>query len=274
MMERGVRGAVTVRALGCCVVVVVLLLAVVAEGQARVGHPPGRASVGKGALAPVTFTYTGGEQTYTVPAGVESVQVQAVGANGGDGSHRQLRINSSRRDRRDGDRRPCGRCGGSDRAWRHAVRRGRRHFHERPHVQRRRRRSRERRRRGWRDRGARVFSHGDVLYVRGPEPADAPDRRRRWRRCRRMQPPSLCAAPPMPCAPTAVRAARQVSPAASGDRCRPTTRQISRPSRAARARSWLLAAGGLDIRLLPALQAAPMAPEGPAGARLAMIPQG
>ena len=84
MMERGVRGAATVRALGCCVVVVVLLLAVVAEGQARVGHPPGRASVGKGALAPVTFTYTGGEQTYTVPAGVESLQVQAVGANGGD----------------------------------------------------------------------------------------------------------------------------------------------------------------------------------------------
>ena len=85
MMERGVRGAVTVRALGCCVVVVVLLLAVVAEGQARVGHPPGRASVGKGALAPVTFTYTGGEQTYAVPAGVESVPVQAVGANGGNG---------------------------------------------------------------------------------------------------------------------------------------------------------------------------------------------
>jgi hypothetical protein len=32
----------------------------------------------------VTFTYTDGEQTYTVPAGVESLQVQAVGANGGD----------------------------------------------------------------------------------------------------------------------------------------------------------------------------------------------
>ena len=84
MMERGVRGAAPVRALGCCGVVVVLLLAVVAEGQARVGHPPGRASVGKGALAPVTFTYTDHEQTYTVPAGVESLQVQAVGANGGD----------------------------------------------------------------------------------------------------------------------------------------------------------------------------------------------
>ena len=83
MLERGVRGAATVMALGCCVVVVVLLLTVVAEGQARVGHPPGRASVGKGALAPVTFSYTGREQTYTVPAGVSSLQVQAVGANGG-----------------------------------------------------------------------------------------------------------------------------------------------------------------------------------------------
>jgi hypothetical protein len=31
----------------------------------------------------VTFTYTGGEQTYTVPAGVTSLQVQAVAANGG-----------------------------------------------------------------------------------------------------------------------------------------------------------------------------------------------
>ena len=31
----------------------------------------------------MTFVYTGGEQTYTVPAGVSSLQVQAVGANGG-----------------------------------------------------------------------------------------------------------------------------------------------------------------------------------------------
>ena len=84
MMERGMRGAATVRAFGCGLVVVVLLLTVVAEGQARVGHPPGRASLGKGALAPVTFTYTDSEQTYTVPAGVESLQVQAVGADGGD----------------------------------------------------------------------------------------------------------------------------------------------------------------------------------------------
>ena len=56
MMERGVRGAGTARAFGGTLVVVVLLLAVVAEGQARADHPPGRASVGKGALAPGTFT--------------------------------------------------------------------------------------------------------------------------------------------------------------------------------------------------------------------------
>ena len=41
MMERGVRGAVTARAFGGSLVVVVLLLAVVAEGQARVGRPAG-----------------------------------------------------------------------------------------------------------------------------------------------------------------------------------------------------------------------------------------
>jgi hypothetical protein len=71
--------------LGCGVMVAVLLLTVVAVGQARAGRPAGRATVGNGGLAPVTFTYTGGEQTYTVPAGVTSLQLQAVGANGGDG---------------------------------------------------------------------------------------------------------------------------------------------------------------------------------------------
>lgn len=84
MQHRGARGAAAVRALGCGLVVVAMLT-VVAVGQARVGRPAGRVSVGKGVLAPVTFTYTGGEQTYTVPAGVTSLQVQAVGANGGDG---------------------------------------------------------------------------------------------------------------------------------------------------------------------------------------------
>jgi hypothetical protein len=82
MLERRVQGVAVVRALGCGLVAVAVLLTVVAVGQARVGDPLGRVSVGTGALAPVTFNYTGTERTYTVPAGVSSLQVQAVGANG------------------------------------------------------------------------------------------------------------------------------------------------------------------------------------------------
>ena len=33
-----------------------------------------------------TFTYTGGEQTFTVPAGVSSVEVLGVAGHGGSGS--------------------------------------------------------------------------------------------------------------------------------------------------------------------------------------------
>jgi Lamin Tail Domain len=85
MRNRGAQGAAAIWGLVCGVMVVVLVLTVVAVGQARAGRPAGRATVGNGGLAPVTFTYTGGEQTYTVPAGVTSLQLQAVGANGGDG---------------------------------------------------------------------------------------------------------------------------------------------------------------------------------------------
>jgi Lamin Tail Domain/Glycine rich protein len=82
MFERRLRGAVGVRAF-CCGVVIVMAQTLVAEGQARGGSGPAHASGRKGALAPVTFTYTGGEQTYTVPAGVSALEVQAVGADGG-----------------------------------------------------------------------------------------------------------------------------------------------------------------------------------------------
>jgi Lamin Tail Domain/Glycine rich protein len=77
------QGAAAVRTFGCVVVIVVMSVMFVSAGQARVGDAPARAGVGDGALAPVTFTYTGAEQTYTVPAGVTSLQVQAVGASGG-----------------------------------------------------------------------------------------------------------------------------------------------------------------------------------------------
>ena len=40
--------------------------------------------VAVGALAQTTFNYTGGMQTYTVPAGVTSIQIECWGAQGGD----------------------------------------------------------------------------------------------------------------------------------------------------------------------------------------------
>lgn len=64
---------------------VVALLAActgVSGAQARVGQPRERANFSEGGLATVTFTYTGGEQSYTVPDGVTSLEVEAVGANG------------------------------------------------------------------------------------------------------------------------------------------------------------------------------------------------
>jgi hypothetical protein len=82
MLFRGVRAA-AVKAFGCGVVVVVLSGTLVAAGQARVGHARARAAVSSGALAPVTFSSTGGQQNYVVPAGVTSLEVQAVGADGG-----------------------------------------------------------------------------------------------------------------------------------------------------------------------------------------------
>ena len=39
-----------------------------------------------------TFTYSGGEQTYTVPAGVTSVTITAVGAPGRPWQRRFLRV--------------------------------------------------------------------------------------------------------------------------------------------------------------------------------------
>ena len=189
MMERGVRGAAAFRALGCGVVVVMLLLTVVAEGQARVGHPPGRASVGKGALAPVTFTYTGGEQTYTVPAGVSSLQVQAVGANGGDATQSELPEGRSRGDRWDGDRRAFSRLRG--RRSRLATRCMSRSValpqgataDSTAAATGRRRRWRRRRR----ERCAGLLADVAVLCERGYEPAGASDCRRRWRRRRRLR---------------------------------------------------------------------------------------
>lgn len=37
------------------------------------------------ATSAVTFTYTGAEQTFTVPVGVSVLQVEAVGGSGGNG---------------------------------------------------------------------------------------------------------------------------------------------------------------------------------------------
>ncbi|MBV9197471.1 MAG: lamin tail domain-containing protein [Solirubrobacterales bacterium] len=62
--------------------IVVISVTAVSAGQAEIGHAPPRRDVG-GALAPVTFTSTGAEQAYTVPEGVTSLEIQAVGANGG-----------------------------------------------------------------------------------------------------------------------------------------------------------------------------------------------
>lgn len=73
-----------VRLFVCAVVIVMMSMTLVVAGQARVAHARVRAGGGGAhALSPATFTYTGQEQTYTVPAGVASLEVQAVGANGG-----------------------------------------------------------------------------------------------------------------------------------------------------------------------------------------------
>jgi hypothetical protein len=75
---RGVRGA-AVKAIGCGGVIAAISIMPVTAGQARANS-----GAGKSALAPVTFTSTGAEQTYTVPAEVTRLEVQAVGANGGN----------------------------------------------------------------------------------------------------------------------------------------------------------------------------------------------
>ena len=89
-------------AIGCGVVVIAMALIPVAAGQARPGHATTRA--GAGALAPVTFTSTGAEQTYTVPGGVTSLQVQLVGANGGSDENVPSELFGSWRRGWDGDR--------------------------------------------------------------------------------------------------------------------------------------------------------------------------
>ena len=52
------------------------------KGRRRLATCPCVRVAGSVALAPVTFSYTGREQTYTVPVGVTGVEVEAVGANG------------------------------------------------------------------------------------------------------------------------------------------------------------------------------------------------
>lgn len=79
MRSRGTQAA-AVKAIGCGGVIAAISLIPVSAGQASSVRVPRVA--GDGALAPVTFTPTGGEQTYTVPAGVTSLEVEAVGANG------------------------------------------------------------------------------------------------------------------------------------------------------------------------------------------------
>ena len=84
MRDRGALRAAAVRMFVCGAVIVTISITLVVAGQARVAHARVRAGGGRAdALSPVTFPYAGTEQTYTVPAGVASLEVQAVGANGG-----------------------------------------------------------------------------------------------------------------------------------------------------------------------------------------------
>jgi hypothetical protein len=77
---QGVRSGV--RVFGRVVVVVMLSMVSTVGVLAQVGRASASVRVGARALAPVTFSSTGAEQTYRVPAGVSGLQVQAVGANG------------------------------------------------------------------------------------------------------------------------------------------------------------------------------------------------
>ncbi len=90
MQERGAwrYTAIRVSARGAAVILLVVaaLWTAVAEGQARVGQKAGRATVGTPALSTEWFYYTGGEQTYTVPAGVTRLHVRAVGGTGATGA--------------------------------------------------------------------------------------------------------------------------------------------------------------------------------------------
>ena len=78
--RRGWRVSVFAAAAGLSV-----LWALALAGSASAAAPCGASGVfsQSGATATCTYSYTGSEQTFTVPAGVESVRVTAVGAPGG-----------------------------------------------------------------------------------------------------------------------------------------------------------------------------------------------
>ncbi len=86
-MARGAGWSFVRRAWSCLVVFALCSLGPVAASALAL-TPPGNGNgvvqISWGASSSQLFSYTGAEQTFAVPAGVSSLKVQAIGANGGD----------------------------------------------------------------------------------------------------------------------------------------------------------------------------------------------